>query len=75
MAIIIGILLAWSTNVNLTVKAIRFDKGALGAQTRNRLLLQFPQGYQLQVGRSPAHAPRDIDIAISKIRALIAFRR
>ena len=66
--------LTWSTNVNPTLKAIRLEKGVLSIQTPNRPSLQRPQGYQLQMGRSPADASRNIRIATAQIRAPIARR-
>ena len=73
--IISGIPLAWSAYMNLTVKVVRLGTGIRDIQTPNRPFLQRPQGYQLRMGRSLAHASRDGHVAIPKVRVLIAFRR
>ena len=57
-AIILGIPFALSRGINLTVGAIRLERGILDIQVPWRPLLQGPQGYQLQMRRSATDATR-----------------
>ena len=58
-----------------TAKAGRLEMSILAIQTPDRHFLQCPQGYQVQMGRPPSRATRNIYIAITRIRALISLCR
>ena len=73
-AIILGIPIACSAEINLAVEASRLKKGVLDIQALERPLLQGPQGYQLQMRRCATHISRNLRVAIAQIRILIARR-